>query len=368
MYMTKTKSVGDRAANRHSGHSKAGLSADGWKLNSCHTDAEIDKFCLSCSDCRLEHSTRWFQVFNETYSLHSDYYLYISNEEIKGACPMTLIKGPLSRDPRAISMPYLAAAGVLSTDAGDQSVMEIDLVKDMNKVGKYKSIEFRALDPKAESKFLISKLPLEGFSSGSTRPFSSNLRRKINKAKKEGYLVSFGKFKIDETYPLYLETMKRHGLPPHSPAFFANIEKSFSDAFQLLTLESGSEVVACMVLIGFGDTLYAPFIYGLKAHQKRLANYLLYWEAINFGSLQGFETVDFGRSIVSSGNQRYKKQWGCVEVPVASRNYIHGELDNNSPTQRYVTSRTLQIFSNLWGLSPIQVQKALGPRLRKFII
>jgi Acetyltransferase (GNAT) domain len=104
------------------------------------------------------------------------------------------------------------------------------------------------------------------------------------------------------------------------------------------------------------------YVYGQNVSELRstAANALLVWHMIESACARGLAHVDLGRSEVGSPHQRFKRQWGAVDVPVwdlcvAAR---AGTLPDLTPTNPEFSR-----VQDAWSRLPLGVTKRLGPLL-----
>ena len=157
-----------------------------WSKNTRFSENELENFCLSCPSTRLEHSPKWLRILNKTYSLKSHYYVLANETKIHAACPLVFVRKPFLGGIKALSMPYLAAAGIVSKNGFAPRELEIDLIASIDNLSRPDSIELRTADTCDFSNFCISRLKLNSFPNDSLMSLSGNLRRKVKKALTEG--------------------------------------------------------------------------------------------------------------------------------------------------------------------------------------
>jgi lipid II:glycine glycyltransferase (peptidoglycan interpeptide bridge formation enzyme) len=150
----------------------------------------------------------------------------------------------------------------------------------------------------------------------------TSVRRQIEKARKAGVTVRFGRGPEDMEayYRLHLRTRsKKHGMPAQSRRYFRRLWETFGPrgAVQVLLAEHEGQVIAGIVVLAAGEG--AHYAYG-SSDERTLAlapNNLLMWTAIQWAGEQGYQHFDFGRTAKeNAGLMQFKRGSGAVEEPM----------------------------------------------------
>jgi hypothetical protein len=132
-------------------------------------------------------------------------------------------------------------------------------------------------------------------------------------------------------YCLYVETRRRHGLPPMPYKFFKNLWAVFksNEMLTLLLAVSNKSVIAGLLLVRVKDTFYALSNASNVAHLSKRPNHLLWWKGIELCKHLGGNCLDFGRTALDNhGLLRFKRRWGVSEQTI-----IHLVLDLCEPCE-----------------------------------
>jgi CelD/BcsL family acetyltransferase involved in cellulose biosynthesis len=97
---------------------------------------------------------------------------------------------------------------------------------------------------------------------------------------------------------------------------------------------------------------------------------LLYWETIRAACQSGYRRFDFGRSSRSSGTYRFKRQWGAEETPLFwySVPIVGRHQTAISSVRDDAETAMAELAMKVWQRLPLRVTRALGPRVRKYLI
>jgi lipid II:glycine glycyltransferase (peptidoglycan interpeptide bridge formation enzyme) len=145
----------------------------------------------------------------------------------------------------------------------------------------------------------------------------TSIRQMIKRAEKKAlkFRLAESEDELKEFFRLHIEVRKRHGLPPHPYAFFANMWRILRPRGMLLVpvVEYEGKVIASAMILRFRDN----FIYEYSASDHtRLnlgPNQLLIWEIIKIACKEGAKVLDLGRSSRNHHSLiRFKSRWGAV--------------------------------------------------------
>jgi FemAB-related protein (PEP-CTERM system-associated) len=191
------------------------------------------------------------------------------------------------------------------------------------------------------------------------------VRNQVRKALKSGLEVSWsGPEGLDDFYDVFAENMRDLGSPVHSRKFFTAILREHADTARLIHVTDGGRTVGSGVCLAFKDTVMIPWASSRREYLSKCPNNLLYWEAIRWGSAEGFRRFDFGRSSRGSGTYHFKRQWGATEQPLRweiwRRNGDRAALVQASDTRYAVAARA-------WKHLPVSITRLCGPMLRRQI-
>lgn len=194
------------------------------------------------------------------------------------------------------------------------------------------------------------------------RALSSNMRRKINKAQKNGFRVEENPECLKEFYSVYARTLRDLGTPVVGLDFFYSLRQNLGEKFRLFVIWRKAQLVGGMICLespsGFTN-LYTA----VKRHLLTLyPTYLLYWFAMDSASRALAPSFDFGRSILNGGVHRFKMLWGSKSVPLNYRYYFHNSAEAGNAQLHVPSQKSLR--QRLWSLLPLGIANRLGPWIR----
>lgn len=193
---------------------------------------------------------------------------------------------------------------------------------------------------------------------------SSNTRRKIRKAEKNGYRFGEDIGSIKRFYTVYAKNMLRLGTPVFSFRFFKNIIEQLPDHIKLFTIAKDGVFqggMLCIISPGFWRSMYV----GMESSALRgYATYLLYWNALSKASASEVGLFDLGTSVFNSGTFTFKQQWCGRNQPAVSF-YFPREGAVEKTKRVSLLKKTKSRKAKLWQGLPLPLANAIGPLLRR---
>jgi len=192
---------------------------------------------------------------------------------------------------------------------------------------------------------------------------NKKVRNMIRKGKKNNlkFEIHDDKEAIRDFYEIYCENMKRLGTPVHSLKFFVNIYRNFKDNVLIAKIMLNNEIISSLYLLRFKSTIISGWGASLKDFLKYAPNDFIYWNSIKWACENGFKWFDFGRSLINSGNYKFKKRWGTLEIPLFYCYY--------PPTETILPPQSkYEMFAKMWSKLPLRMVKKFGPTIRKYIV
>lgn len=315
----------------------------------------IKKSLEEYSDTVIFMLPQFLQVVRNTYNFKVYYLTCDRNNELTGIASFYEKPGLIGRKSLE-SVP----GGVWTKDSASEKFLIDELKKVARKnnlSGPYFKDLYRSLNTNKSSKIVYrAVLELPKDEEQLTASYSSNLRRKIRKAKRNGLVVRESK-EIDKFYHIWAHNMRDLGTPVISFTFFRNIKEFFELNSFLLSVEKGNECIGGVILLKLGDRVIDPYISCLRSTLNLYPNNLLYHEMLLWGIKQKCRYFDLGRSQPGSGNEKFKLQYGAKLRPLYS--YGSDKIQVNSLLGRLATS--------CWKKMPLPVTNSLGPKIRRCI-
>ena len=191
--------------------------------------------------------------------------------------------------------------------------------------------------------------------------YTSNLRRKVRKAEKNGFQIVTNS-DVDNFHSIWAERMRDLGTPPVPRRLFRNLASCFGGRLSVMTAYAGEEPAGGALIVRSGK--YATDLY-FGSRTRFFSDYLnnyLYHRMLLWGIEAGCHVFDLGRSVPQSGNERFKQQYGAELSPLFSY------PEKKAPGGR---SKTGVRFAD-WGIGawkrlPVWLSNRLGPKIRRYL-
>jgi FemAB-related protein (PEP-CTERM system-associated) len=166
---------------------------------------------------------------------------------------------------------------------------------------------------------------------------------------------------IDRFFALYANNMHRHGTPPFSRRYFAQLREVFGDRCEILTITTpGGRPVSGVLSFYFRDEVL-PYYAGDTLEARDVAgNDFKYWELMRRACGRGIRVFDFGRSKRGTGSFDFKKNWGFEPVQL---HYEYRLRKGGAIPQRNPLNPKYRAVVAMWRRLPLPVANALGPLL-----
>lgn len=325
-----------------------------------------DEFLLKNESATFFHQTGWKEAVESTYG-HKPYYLVAGNRDaLLGILPMFFLHNRFFGK-RLISVPFAPYGGACS------QILDVKeaLIDEAIRIGKELDVdycEFRRLgnsDEKISQYNYYSTFRLN-LSRGKNYIWD-NLDRKVRNMIRKGeknnleFRIDSARTSINEFYDIYSRNMKYLGTPVHNISFFYNILEAFREKVLIAKALWKGETISSLFLANFNSSLTSCWGSSLKDFQGYAPTDFIYWNSIKFACANNILWFDFGRSPVNSGNYKFKKHWGSLEIPLIY-SYFPRRTKLEPPQQVKYNQ-----FAVAWSYLPLTVTKIIGPKIRKFI-
>lgn len=325
-----------------------------------------DDIVLATPGYSIFHSLAWAQVLNRSYKFEPVYLASFNARAFSALIPMMEIR-TIGRHKKAVSLPFsdyteLIFENVAAADAILQQIIVF------GKQQKWQTIEFRdnrglptGITP--NSRFFTHQLDLAVGLDRLYANLSGSTRRNIKTAGQSGVEVIFHNSceAMMSYYRLHCLTRKKHGVPPQPDYFFRNIYHHVIEQKQgwIVLAQYQKKIVAGAIFFHFGHQALYKFGASDEKYLPLRPNNLVMWEAIRHYCLNGYATLNFGRTDPDNdGLRRFKNGWGGDEKVIC---YYKYNLANDSFTADAAkpSGRMQRIAQWL----PVQVLKPIGALL-----
>ena len=324
--------------------------------------------CVRASDGWTHfHRFGWRTVIEQVFG-HECLYLAARDHagRVVGVLPLVHAKSLFFGD-YLISMPFVNYGGPLGSETAVSALVQdaVDIARGRQvDLLELRSREPLGLDLPVSHRKITCLLDLEpGNSKSVWTRLSSNVRRKVRHAQKEGFVVSFGPEHLHGFYEVFSRHMRDLGTPTLPRRFFETLLMRFPQDIWVGCAYHDSRPVAG----GFGFHWTGEFeltwVSALKDYHRSYANMLLYWAFIERAANHDLRVFNFGRCTPGGGTHRFKQQWGTRDVPLLWYHPVAGRrAETPSPHER-----AFAWGPAVWKRLPLAVTNALGPAIVRMI-
>lgn len=277
--------------------------------------------------------------------------------------PRTPIAGPLASHSRATDALVRAAIELVDRSRGARLELKPSWAQPLHRTNAFDYVPWR--------KTYVLHLPENAHD---LRLGTSRNRARINwairKAKKLGVEVrpAHTREELLRWYPLYLETMQQHTVPPRPFRLFEamwDVLRPRGLMRLLLAVENGQPIAGSIYLM-FGHTVFYAFNGSRQSSLKLRPNDAIQLQAIEDSCSDGFRYYDLGE--VANDNEglaQFKSKWGAEEVQLY-RGYIPRVVESDLPAG--VAEPTfMRVGKAVWRSLPLRATSAFGDALYRFL-
>jgi len=321
------------------------------------------------------HNPHFFSFYSGFLSLSPYYFILKENEAAVGLFPI------VKAGKQFISMPHFSYGGIFYLSKiilEEEKIMQGCIAGIENeKLGPgFYSVEISTLK---NEKFptgkieIRSEMPFFGNnSSEKTRHFlslkktkeeqlagfSSNLRRKISKAEKNGIEIKNGKAELlNDFLKVYQKNMHKLGSPAFGKSFFQallQIPEANTSIFVAYFYNKPIGAAFCLSYFSFIENIWFSTI---SKNNNLYPAYLLHWKMMEAAIGQKMKIYSFGRSSTNSGVHNFKKQWQADEKPL----YFSKSIPEN------FSLKNQKWLAKIWKVLPPVVVNQVGHVVAKRI-
>lgn len=200
--------------------------------------------------------------------------------------------------------------------------------------------------------------------------FDRRVRKAIKQARRAGLeTCERSDPEIIETafYPLYLDSMRRLGVPPHPLSYFLACAEAFGPRMKIFWAIKDGERIAGLLGFACGQRVAVTTIASNRATWHMRPNDLVHYEFIAWAATNGFRYFDFG-SVRYPGQAQYKKKWGGV-----TEDDSYYFLSANGRPEEVATfnssSGLMTAMAGLWSrFMPQAAARLVGPFIRRNLV
>ncbi|MCB2218500.1 MAG: FemAB family PEP-CTERM system-associated protein [Desulfobulbaceae bacterium] len=331
-------------------------------------DAFFDKH----ADASPYHLFAWGAAVAWAYG-HKPYYLMARQQgKMVGGLPLIHLRVPFLIN-QLVALPFCDVGSCLTDDpAVTQRLLDEACV--LASKLKATKLEIRGENSECEHDDRFLKLPtgkvrmmLALPSSGDAllASLKAKVRSQVKKAEKNGVQFRWAKANgLDSFYKVFSRNMRDLGSPVHSKKLFAGILKHYGDQTRIGLATYQDTCIGAGLILSTQEKTAIPWASTLRQYNHLAPNMLLYWNFLKYAADNGKKTFDFGRSTEGEGTYHFKKQWGCMPIPLTW--YCH-RLKGAGPEEEKTSGSNRQAAAKLWQKMPLALANTAGPVLRKYI-
>jgi CelD/BcsL family acetyltransferase involved in cellulose biosynthesis len=341
--------------------------------------AEWDRFVDQHPQGRFSHLWGYRRVLEEAYGYRCAYFHVICGKTRVGIFPAIVVRRGMGR---LVSQPFTEYGGPLVQNLPSEQYG--DLVKQLLQAAaeeNCRSVEIRggpSCEPMSGTEgclacrlYSYATLALADADRLWRDSLTNEARKGVRRAQKAGLTaeIRHGSRGVEEPfYRLYLMSMKRLGVPPHSTRFFTRLAAEFGDRLVAAWAMSKGNPVA-MLLGAVSGKRVQIFVTASDPQAWPLRpNDLAHWELIKWAVWFGLEVFDFG-SARYSGQIQFKKKWGASLQDYFYYLVVPPEFAKTAKIETVQdSSRFIQAASWMWRqFVPLKWTASFGPSIRKYL-
>jgi hypothetical protein len=354
----------------------AGISLSG--AGSQHAK-QWDEFVDRHPEGRFCHLWGYKQVLEEAVGYKCRYLNIFSGGKLVGVFPSIVVRRGSGR---LVSQPFNEYGGPLTQGLSEHQFRWLaKLLMEAAEEDGCRSIEIRGgigCDPMTQSEFCC-KHPLHFYGTLDLtqkeqlwrKSLTHEARKDVARAEREGLTaeIRYGTKAVEGPfYELYLNSMKRLGVPPHSKRFFTMLAKNFGNRLVAAWVTLKTTAVAILIGAIAGKRLHI-FVTASDTRAWRMRpNDLAHWKLIEWAASSGLSTFDFG-SARYAGQIQFKKKWGVSLHEYSFYSVARPGSTALTQIQSVKTSsRSMAALSKAWrAMVPVRLSRVIGPPVRKYL-
>lgn len=347
------------------------------KLDADSAKSMWDQFILSVpSPVPFSFNPAYFGFYKKYFHWKPLYFLWYHEKDLIGILPMVytgkayvslphfsygglLIRQPLPDTVLAIKQ----LVAVVDTEQPEAGFYRYDrLSKEVTENRNSRPILFlRGLYPpggKPDTEKMATYIELNGTKEDLWLRLSSNLRRKVRKAKKSGIIFrEGGQELLEDFYKVYARKMHQLGSPAYGKGFFKTFfQQPLKEGSRFFVGYFDGRAVGGSLLLSYSGFFESTWFATDFRFQKYYISDGLHWAMMKYALKADGSIYSMGRSTKKGGVFFYKNHWPVKNGPL----FIY-DTSNKPSVRDFVW------LSKVWKRIPLPVTNLLGPQLVKYI-
>ena len=313
----------------------------------------------------FSHRIGWRELIERCFGHRTHYLMAERGGELVGVLPLAVVRS-LFFGSALVSLPFFHVAGVAADDEEAAQALQ-GSAEALGRIIGVDHLELRNPVPRAplwprQALYAGFRKALSPDPEANLQAIPRKQRAMVRKGIKNG-LTSQIDAGVERFFPLYAESMHRHGTPPLPRGYFTMLLEVFGADAQVLTVVDGKGRALSSVLSYYFRDQVIPYYAGERKEARDLAaNDFKYWELMRRACERGVRVFDYGRSKRGTGSYEFKKNWGFEPAPLAYEYCLYKRSavpENNPLNPKY------RALIGLWRRLPLPVVNILGPHLAK---
>lgn len=328
--------------------------------------ARWDAYLASAPGASVFHLSGWSYVMQQTFGLQTHFLYAWEDGRVLGVAPLLQVRSPLSGH-FLTSMP-----GGVCADGPEVARALIERAKELVRAQGASHLILRDSLQKWDHPELVTDesqctliIELPESPEDHWPKINRRTRQYTKQAINSELRVVQGWDYLNSYYPIYAQAMRALGTPTFGLRFFRNIFAEFPSLFSVVYVTHEDQIFGGGFIAGFEGTLYNTWGGMLREFYGLGTNYLLHWEIIRYGCVNGFRRLDMGRSGWQSGTFQFKRKWGSKPQPLYQQIYLNGSSKPPTVGDKWTESAKYRYFVKVWQRLPLRVTEVLGPWVRK---
>jgi FemAB-related protein (PEP-CTERM system-associated) len=328
--------------------------------------AEWDACVRASPEWTHFHSWGWKEVIEGVFG-HECIYLAARDAAggVVGVLPLVHTKSRVFGD-YLVSMPFLNYGGPLGSELALQALVAHAAGLAVEQRHDLLELRCRGALPvnlPVSHRKITCLLDLSvGDSEAGWQRLTSNVRRKVRRAQKEGISVSFGLDQVSAFYQVFARHMRDLGTPTLPRRLFTELAERFPEDTWFGCAYYQGRPVAAGCGFQWGGEFELTWVSALQEYHRIYANMLLYWAFIERAANQRLSVFNFGRCTPGGGTHHFKQQWGSRDVALMW--YQLAGRRHATPSPR---DPEFAWGPSVWKRLPLVVANHLGPAIARVI-
>ena len=346
-------------------------------IHTSFSDSRLSTFVeQQVKDC-FYYRQEWLDLITSLYG-YSVIPLTTANSagQITGFLPLCFMQSPLTGR-RLVALPFSDHCPLLAADETSAN----DLIDQAIRLAQQKRVKY--LELRTGSNVVLTKrsdlvegnlyvrwlMPLMADPESMWSNLRKPVQKRIKKSRREGVQIRLaqGREDIAHFYQLHLQTRsKKHGMPAQPQRFFYELWDLFapSGSMQMLFAAYREAIIASIILLVDGTTVRCVYSASDETYLHVAPNNLLWWEAIIWSIMHGYQMLDLGRTARDNeGLMEFKRRWGAFEEPLPYYYYPCSAGLAATPE----SSWKFRLLTKGWRSLPLWISVPVGSYLYKHL-